>query len=207
MIVDLPAVLARKMFSHPSFLKEARLADESLRLVVNGYSWWTDKPDYSDEPVVMLFSGISEGALDLASMLDSDDDEALGDFNVLPVEDLEWMRPGAFTLYCNQPIPEPLAIYDIVERWVAPACGVREVHDFLHGAERLATFLEYAASQIFLLATGPDSLRALLVRELERQGVQHQLMPSQSQPHGGRYLVRLAGGTWFFCESATLETA
>lgn len=204
---DLSTLLAEKTFSHPSILKDVRLVDGGLRLTVAGYSWWAERPAYSDKSAILSFSGISSGSLDLWSILDEEDNEALGDFEIELTDRLEWARPGTFSIYCSQPIPEPLAVHAIVERWVQPARGVRGVGDFLHGAERLSTFLTYAASQVFLLASGPDGLRSLLVEELERQGVRHQISSSGPGYGEGRYFVRLAGGTWFFCDSATLEIA
>ena len=202
---DLPTLLAEKTFSHPSIIRDVRLADGGLRLTVAGYSWWAERPAYSDEPVILSFSGISSGSLDLLAVLDEEDDEALGDFEIELADRLEWARPKTFSLYCSQPLPEPLAVHAIVERWVQPAQGVRGVGDFLHGAEQLSTFLTYAASQVFLLASGPDSLCPLLVGELGRQGVRHQISSFGTDYAEGRYFVRLAGGTWFFCDSATLE--
>jgi len=203
-IFDLVALLNEKRFSHPSTITAALLANDTLRLTVRGYGWWKDQPAYSNGNAVLSFSGISGGVLDVSSLLDLEDDEALGVFEVSRSEDHDWAQPHTFTLLCSEPIPEPLAIYDLVERWVARSGGIKSVQDFLNGSARLSTYLEYASSQFFMLAEGPESLRAVLSGELVRQGVRHQISPSGGRAEG-RYLVRLAEGTWFFCEQATLE--
>ncbi|MNU51152.1 hypothetical protein D3C71_401390 [compost metagenome] len=204
MIFDLFALLNEKTFSHPSTITAALLSNDSLRLTVRGYGWWKDRPTYSNGGAILSFSGISGGTLDIRALLDLEDDEALGDFEVTRSDDLDWARPTTFSLYCSQPLPEPLAVYDIVERWVERSHGVKAVHDFLHGAARLSTFLAYSNTDFFMLATGPESLRTLLADELARQEVRHQFEPSGGYADS-RYLVRLAESTWFFCESATLE--
>ncbi len=204
MIFDLFALLTEKRFSHPSTITAALLANDTLRLTVQGYGWWKEQPAYSNGNAVLSFSGISSGALDVWSLLDMKDDEALGSLEVSRSEDLDWAQPSTFTLLCSEPLPEPLAVYDLVERWVARSGGIKSVQDFLNGSARLSTFLGYASSNFFMLAQGPESLRALLADELVRQGVRHQFSPSGGQAES-KYLVRLTDGTWFFCDKATLE--
>ncbi|MFN3815195.1 hypothetical protein [Brevundimonas sp.] len=204
MIYSLFDLLNDKTFSHPSTVAAAELSGGALRLTVRGYGWWKEQPTWSNGDAVLVFSGISSGALDGEALLDLEDDEALGNFEVVYSDSLDWAQPATFSLYCSEPLPEPLAVYDIVERWVEQSKGIKAVPDFLHGSARLSTFLDFSNSPFFMLAHGPDSLRSLLESELKRQNVRHQFELSQGHPES-RYLVRLAGDTWFFCESATLE--
>lgn len=203
MLLDLVDLLAEKRFSHPNMVTSTLLTDDSLRLSIHGYGWWNATPGHDDR-AVMAFHGISNGSLNPAYLLDIEDDEALESFDVTPVSALDWAAPLAFALYCSQPIPDPLAVYDLVERWAERSGGVKTVQDFLHGSGRLSRFLEYARSNFFLLGQGPEGLRAPLVEELDRQGVRHQLQRASS-PAEGRLFVRLTLDAWLFCEHATLE--
>lgn len=205
MIFDLADLLNEKRFSHSSTITVAQLSGESLRLTIRGYGWWKDRPTVSNGDAVLSFSGISSGSLDITALLDLEDDEALGDFEIVQSDDLDWARPTTFSVYCSEPIPEPLAVYDIVERWAERSRGIKAVHDFLHGSARLSTFLDFSKSNFFLLAHGPDSLRPLLENELNRQNVRHQFGETAGGYRESRYLVRLAAETWFFCDFATLE--
>lgn len=204
MIYGLFDLLNEKAFSHPSTVVAARLVDDTLRLTVRGYGWWRDRPTLANGDAVLSFSGISNGKLDIPALLDPEDDEAFGDFEVVRTDDLDWARPTTFSVYCSQPLREPLAVYDIVERWAEQSGGVKAVHDFLHGATQLSTFLASSKTNFFKLAHGPESLQPLLAKELERQNVRHQFEPAHGYPES-RYFVRLAAETWFFCDSATLE--
>ncbi|MBA4804605.1 MAG: hypothetical protein H2038_08160 [Brevundimonas sp.] len=204
MIYDLFALLNEKTFSHPSTVAAAQMADDTLRLTVRGCGWWKTQPTWTNGDAILSFTGISHGKLGVPALVDPEDDEALGDFEIIRSDDLDWAQPVTFLIYCSQPLPEPLALYDVVERWVERSSGIKAVHDFLHGATRLSTFLTYSNTSFYMLAQGPESLRPLLANELTRQNVRHQFEAG----HGcseSRYLVRLAAGTWFFCESATLE--
>ena len=204
MIYSLFDLLNEKTFSHPSTVEIAQVADDTLRLTVRGYGWWRDQPTLKNGNAILSFTGISSGALDIPALIDPEDDEALGNFEVTRSDDLDWVQPVTFSIYCSQPLPEPLALYDVVERWVERSGGIKAVHDFLHGSTRLSTFLTYSNTNFFMLAQGPESLRPLLANELRRQNVRHQFEPGYGRPES-RYLVQLAAETWFFCESATLE--
>lgn len=205
MIYGLFDLLNEKTFSHPSTVVGAQLADDTLRLTVRGYGWWRDRPTWTNGNAILSFTGMSSGALDIPALLDQEDDESLGDFEVIRSDDLDWAQPCTFSIYCSQPLPEPLAVYDVVERWVGRSRGIKAVHDFLHGSALLSTFLASSTSNFFMLAQGPDSLRPLLESELKRQNVRHQFGEASSGYQESRYLVRLAADTWFFCESATLK--
>lgn len=204
MIYSLFDLLSGKTFSHPSTIAVAQLTDDTLRLTVRGYGWWKDEPSLTNGDAILSFTGISSGALDIPALLDPKDDEALGNFEVTRSDDLDWAQPATFSIYCSQPLPEPLALYDVVERWVERSGGVKAVQDFLHGSWRLCTFLTYSNTNFFMLARGPESLRPLIENELRRQNVRHQVERGSGHLES-RYLVRLAAETWFFCESATLE--
>lgn len=204
MIYDLFDLLNEKTFSHPSTVAAAQLAEDTLRLTVHGYGWWRDRPTLTNGNAVLAFTGISNGNLEIPALLDLEDDEALGDFEVARSADLDWAQPATFAVYCSQPLPEPLALYDIVERWVERSGGVKAVDDFLHGTTRLSGFLASSNTNFFMLAHGPESLRPLIANELKRQNVRHQFQQARGYQES-RFLVRLAAETWFFCESATLE--
>ncbi len=204
MIYSLFDLLDAKTFSHPSTVANAQLADDTLRLTVRGYGWWKDEPSWTNGNAILSFTGISSAALDIPALLDPEDDEALGNFEVTRSDDLDWVQPVTFSIYCSQPLPEPLALYDVVERWVERSGGVKAVHDFLHGSRRLSTFLTYSNTNFFMLPQGPESLRPLLENELRRQTLRHQFEPGGGHRESS-YLVRLTAETWLFCESATLE--
>lgn len=204
MIYSLLELLSKKTLSHPTTVTVAHLADDSLRLTVRGYGWWKDQPTMANGDAILSFTGISRGALEVPTLLDPEDDEALENFEVTQSDDLDWAQPVTFSIYCSEPLPEPLAIYDVVERWVERSGGVKAVRDFLHGATRLSAFLTYTNTNFFMLAQGPESLRPLLADELKRQNVKHQFEPNGGRQES-RYFVRLSAETWFFCESATLE--
>lgn len=203
MLLDLIDLLAEKRFSHPSRITSTLIRDDSVRFTVDGYGWWKAAPGYEDR-AMLTFHGISSGTLNVAALLDVENDEALEDFEIVPTQELSWALAPTFSLYCSQALSSPLAVYDVIERWVERSRGVKSVGDFLHGAVPLSRFLKDTRSNFFLLARGPEDLRAPLRDELVRQKVRHQFEPAGGYPESGLF-VRLSRDAWFFCEQATLE--
>jgi hypothetical protein len=149
------------------------------------------------------FSGVTHGQLKLAALLDYEEIEALEEFEISLTSTLDWAKPNQFLIYCSAPLLRPLTVYTMVENYILASRAHRTPGDYLNGAARLSQFLEIATSTGYLLATGPDSIRSLVVSELKAQSIPHTVVETKGRSEG-RLFVRLEGSA-FFCKTAVAE--
>ena len=204
MKIDLLDLLATRAISHPTYVRSATLADGVLILTIGGRAWWRETERDREGLIRLAFSGLSSGTIDLLDWLSDDDfDEALDDFYVSRTSEFEWAQPASNSIYCSAPLPRPLDLYDRIEGYLQDQAALRRPADFLNGAGQLSRFLGYVSSNFYLLATGPRVICDLIVDELKRQNVAHQIRPGGGHPEAPIF-VRF-GEHGFFCEQATAE--
>ncbi|MNT23571.1 hypothetical protein D3C72_1589920 [compost metagenome] len=204
MKIDLLDLLATRAISNPSRVRSVTLADGVLTLTIDGWAWWRETEQDREGLIRLTFSGLSSGTIDLLDWLSGDDfDEVLDDFEVRPTAEVEWAQPTSSQIYGCAPLLQPLALYDRVEEYLQDQFALRRPADFLNGAGRLSRFLSHASSNFYLLATGPHAICDLILDELKRQGVPHQVMDAKGRPEAPVF-VRF-GDHAFFCEHATAE--
>ena len=204
MKIDLLDLLATRSISHPTRVRSVTMADGHLGLTIGGWAWWRETEQDREGLIRLTFSGLSSGTIDLLDWLSGDDfDEVLDDFEVHRTSELEWAQPASNSIYCSAPLPRPLDLYDQVEEYLQDQAALRRPADFLNGARRLSRFLGYVSSNFYLLATGPQVICDLVVDELKRQDVAHQIRPGGGYPEAPIF-VRW-GEHGFFCEQATAE--
>jgi len=203
MIIDAMDLLRGREIVHPSQIVSSTLADGEFRLSLAGYPWWRDQTGDDDSKIGFRFSGVTSGSLDVKMLLANWDDEWLEQFEIELTSTLDWANPDQFGIYCSAPLPDPIAVYTAVENYIFASRALRTPDDYLNGAGRLSTFLENASSCGYLLATGPEPIRSIVVAELKSQSVRHTVRETKRHAEG-RLLVRLQGSA-FFCGTALAE--
>lgn len=204
MKIDLLDLLATRSIAHPTRVRSATMADGLLSLTIGGWAWWRETEQDREGLIRLTFSGLSSGTIDLLDWLSGDDfDEVLENFDVRRTSELEWAQPASSQIFCSAPLPRPLDLYDRIEGYLQAQGALREPADFLNGAGRLSRFLGYVSSNFYLLATGPSVICDLIVDELKRQDVAHQISPGGGYPEAPIF-VRF-GEHGFFCKHATAE--
>jgi len=203
--IDLFELLSKREIVHPTTLSSATFREGSIRLEISGYPWWIGGAWTDRGLLTLTFKGVSGGQTNITALLAGEDEDEFLELEIVPTASLHWASPERFSIYCSQPIPEPLKIHALVERYIAETGARRELGEILNGAHDLSRFLSFSSSPPFLLATGPEQLHDVLTAELERQAVAH-------TTHGGkgraeaRWFVALPDA-WFFCEEAIAEWA
>jgi hypothetical protein len=196
--------LVERDIVHPTRIEAVTWSADQLEIALSGYRWW-EQP-YSDRAsdgrIRFVFGGLLSGNL-RPDDFDFKDDEALDEFELLAASDVAWAQPCDWSVFCSGPIPEPLDIYIRLHDFLFDAQSFLMAGDFLNQGDKLATFGELARSPSFLLARGPACVRDLLCRELERQGVPHNVLSTIADT-GPNFLVRL-GRSGFLCCSAEAE--
>jgi hypothetical protein len=203
MVIDAIQLLSERQIIHPSRIVSASLADREFRLSIAGYQWWRDTTGDNEGQITFRFSGVTRGHLNLPALLDKEEIEWLEEFVISPTSTLDWAGPNQFQIYCSAPLADPLAVYAIVENYIFASRAHRVPGDFLNGADRLSRFLEFTSSSGYLLASGPEAIRSLVVGELKAQSVPHTVIEAKGHPEA-RLFVRLEGSA-FFCASALAE--
>jgi hypothetical protein len=203
MVVDAIQLLSERGIVHPSRVVSSILAAREFRLSIAGYPWWRNTVGDDEGKISFRFSGVTRGQLDLTALLDHEEIEALEEFEISLTSTLAWAKPSQFQIYCSAPLLRPLTVYTIVEDYLLASKAHRTPGDYLNGAARLSQFLEIATSNGYLLATGPESIRRLVVSELEAQSIPYTIVETTGRPEG-RLFVRLEGSA-FFCETAVAE--
>ena len=206
MIVDLFELLAKRPIVHPSTLKSASFRsapfqEGELILEVTGYPWWIGAEFHETGTVRLAFTGLTDGNAFLPIFFDEDETEFLEDLSIAATAALSWMPSELSSIYCSQPIPEPLRIYGLVQKYLMESGSRRAFEDILNGGFPLHKFLEHASSDAFLLTTAPEDLTSLVATELDRQGVAFTTQTCRTHPQARWYVS--FGHTWFFCETAT----
>jgi hypothetical protein len=203
MVVDAVKLLSERKIVHPSRVVSSSMAAGEFRLSIAGHPWWRSRIGDDEGKISFRFSGVTHGQLDMIALLDHEEAEALEEFEISLTSTLDWAKPNHFQIYCSAPLLQPVAVYTIVENYILASRALRTPGDYLNGAARLSQFLETATSAGYLLATGPESIRSLVVRELEAQAVPHTVLETRGRSEG-RLFVRLRGSA-FFCEAAVAE--
>ncbi len=203
MIVDAIDLLNEHEIVHPSRVASASVQLGEFQLVIRGCPWWHVKAGDAEGQISFRFSRVSDGQMDLPALLGCEADEALEDFAIRLTSSLDWVSTELFQIYCSAPLSDPLKVYAIVQNYLLAQRASWTPAHYLNGARCLDQFLEVTASAGYLLATVPQSLRELVVSELQAQGVRHNVMESKARADG-RLFVRILGSA-FFCETAVAE--
>jgi hypothetical protein len=202
MLVEVLQLLSERQIVHPSRIVSSTIAAGEFQLSIEGHPWWRHSPSQDEGRIIFRFSGVTEGELHLTTLLD-DDNEALEGFEISLTSELDWAQPDQFSIYCSMPLPRPLVMYTAVEDYLITSRASRTTADFLNGATSLNRFLQITSSRGYQLATGPASIRDLVVRELDAQSIRHTVINTTGRSKG-RLFVRL-GCSGFFCEAALAE--
>jgi hypothetical protein len=202
-VVDAVQLLSERRIAHPSRIVSSSIAAREFRLSVEGYPWWRSSVVGEEDKISFRFSGVTHGHLDLYALLHPEESEALEEFNISLTSTLDWAKPNRFSIYCSAPLLRPLTVYTIVENYIRASRAHRTPGDYLNGAAHLSQFIEIVTSAGYLLATGPESIRNLVVSELEAQSIPHTVVETKGRSEG-RLFVRLEGSA-FYCETAVAE--
>jgi hypothetical protein len=202
--VELAELLAEREIIHPTKIDSVMWANDELVISATGFPWW--ERAHLDRKlngrIRLIFSGIDDGVL-RPDEINAEDDEALEDFEVVPVAQVDWAQPKRWSVFCSGPVPEPMALYVRLHDYLARRRAFLLPEAFLNHATEISRFIEMAHTPGFKLGQGPECVRALLCAELERQGVTYNVVPTPAD-EAGRWLVRL-GGSSFLCRSAAAE--
>ena len=202
MKMNLLELLKSKPISHPTKIESVQLNANAVHVVVTGSPWWKTDGVSEEGSIEFLFEDVSEGTFDVSLLNDSRSwkDEALEDFEVQPLTDVEWAQPHNHTIYCGAALREPYLIYSIVHDYLAQAGSYLRAEAFLNSAYSLRKFVEITSSSSFMLASGPEIIRRLIADELARQDVPYKLI-SHDLPPDSRLWVKF-GRADFLCRSA-----
>lgn len=202
---DLIELLNQREIVHPTRIVAVEAGHRQLRITIAGYPWWRATEREGDAQVVFSFEGVEEGLLDAETLLDMEDDEALEFFNVSPLPEQGWAYSGtSYATYCSEPLPEPLKLYALVDDYLLSVGAPRSARDYLNAPDRsVARFCKLATSSSYLLAEAPEQLHQMILTELLRQGVTHNVIASERPANQGLFVQM--GGSCFVCRSATAE--
>jgi hypothetical protein len=204
MRTNLVTLMKQQTICHPSSIVCIRTeAGGHVSIKIRGFPWWREGLHHnSDGEIEFVFEGVSDGILDLAG-LNLEDDKALEDFEIVETEECAWLEEYGFEIYCSAPIPNPLNVYTLVHDYLVTNKSNLSALDFLNTGSRyyLSEFRKIVASNSFLLCRAPAELCDLVIDELNRQGVQHNKLPSQLRDYSP--LLVTLGGSQFFCKSAS----
>jgi hypothetical protein len=206
MKADLLELLKRTSVCHPTRVVAVEAGHRRLRVIVSGNQWWRNDANVEEAQIIFTFEGIGEGILDPVTLLDMEQDEALEVFEVSLLSEKEWAEAGtSFATYCSEPLPHPLQLYSIIQDYLWTAGAPRSARDYLNIPNgSLARFREITGTSSYLLAEAPPKIHELVVKELRRQNVCHNVITTE-RTSNQKLIVQL-GGTVFVCERATAET-
>ncbi|HEY0086328.1 MAG TPA: hypothetical protein VGB65_10510 [Allosphingosinicella sp.] len=205
MKTDLLDLLNQTEIVHPTRIVAVETSHRQLRITLAGYPWWRNDPGGEEGRIVFLFEGVGEGLLDPQTLLDMKEDEALEVLEVSSVSDHLWADDGtSYSTYCSEPLPHPLKLYAIIEDYLWNTGAPRSARDFLNVPEgSLSRFCQLANTSSFLVAQSPQHVHEMVVAELQRQNVSHNVLTSEGS--SSRNLFVKIGGSSFVCERATAE--
>jgi hypothetical protein len=205
MKADLIELLGQREIVHPTRIVAVEASHRQLRVTIAGYPWWRATQREEDEQVVFSFEGVEERLLDAETLLDMEEDEALEFFSVSPLPEQGWAYSDtSYATYCSEPLPEPLRLYALVDDYLWSVGAPRSARDYLNAPDgSLARFCELATSSSYLVAEAPEQLHHMILAELLRQGVAHNVIASKRPANDGLFVQM--GGTSFVCRSATAE--
>jgi hypothetical protein len=205
MKTDLLELLNRTNIVHPTRIVGIEASHLQLRIKVSGNQWWRNDVRGEEGQIVFTFEGIGEGLLNPETLLNMDDDEALEIFEVSLLSEKEWAKAGtSFATYCSEPLPHPLQLYLIIEDYLWNAGALRSARDYLNIPNgSLLRFCEIASTSSNLLAEAPPKIHELVLEELKRQNVSHNVIISERT--SDQTLLVQIGDSSFVCERATAE--
>lgn len=199
-LIDL---LAERVIAHPSRILRATVERGDLRLEVEGWRWW-DGTDGADGRLELVFAGLLGGALDATLLGLSSDDEDLDVLMVSPLAEEPWALTGRIhSLYCQGPLPDPLAVHAVVHDLLVGRRAPRSPFDYLNGGSTLDRFRWLTSRGNFLLSRAPPDLHVLIADEVARQAVPHSELVAD-YPATTDLFVRL-GDASFICTDAWAE--
>jgi hypothetical protein len=205
MKTDLLQLLNRTSITHPTRIVAVEASHLQLRVRVSSNQWWRNSPSAEEGQIVFTFEGIGEGQFHLETLLDMDDYEALEIFEVSLLSDKDWAKVGpSFATYCSEPLPHPLQLYSIIEDYLWAAGALHSARDYLNiPGGSLLRFCEISATSSYLLAEAPSKIHELILAELKRQNVSHNVICSEQDSN--QTLFVQIGDSSFVCERATAE--
>ena len=208
MRVDLRELLQHHEIVHPTRMTSISAADGVLRISVEGYPWWRAKDGHEgDKAIVFIFEGVTGSLLCLDDMFSKESywaDEVLEDFSVFSVSRPSWAGPHDYSVYASGPLPEPGALFTLLEDYLWAAEATKSARDVLNMPGGLfSSFKEICTSRSYLVARGPLAIREIICDELKRQSVPHNVVHTPLKENA-RLIVRLGGST-LFCDAAFAE--
>jgi hypothetical protein len=199
MRIELPDLLAQKPIIHPTRVERVTICGDRMVVLVSGYPWWGEaQGDTGSSSITLVFEELSSGNLPVC--LNDSGLEDLEEFSVQSLAEIGWAQPAIEEIYCNGPIPDPVALYAMFQAHLHSAGAFITVGDLLNQGTVLVDFLRLASGKSFLLARTPTALTALLRAELDGQSVPHTVVAHKSR-FENRLWVRLNGQS-FFCARA-----
>jgi hypothetical protein len=204
MKTDLLELLKRTDVLHPNRIVAVEGSHRQLRITIAAYPWWRNDAGSEEEQIILSFEGIDDGRLDAETLLDMEQGRALHAFEVSPLSEKGWAATGPyFATYCSEPLPHPLKLYAIIEDYLWDAVAPFSPRDYLNMSS-LSDFCQIASTSSFLVAEAPLHIHEMILAELQRQNVRHNVLTSERPPT--RSLFVQIGNTSFVCEGATAET-
>lgn len=201
---NLMDLLADRPIVHPTRIDAVVWRGRHLIIHVRGHRWWASPYEdrQSEGAISLVFNGLEYGRL-FTDELQSDDDEALEDFEVLSVSDVPWAQASRWSIYSSGSVAEPLALFSKVHNYLQQKQAFLGADRFLNQATDLSQFAATVQSSGALVGQGPTPIRDLICTELERQRVPHNVVQTVPDVEA-RYLVRL-GDSGFLCQEAFAE--
>jgi hypothetical protein len=205
MKTDLLDLLNQRDIIHPTRIVAVEASHRQLRITIAGYAWWRNDVGGGDEQIVFSFEGVGEGLLDAETLLDMEEDEALEVFEVSPLSEKGWAESGtSYATYCSGPLPYPLKLHAIIEDYLWDVGAPRSARDYLNIPNgSLSRFCEVTSTSSFLVAQAPQKIHELVLAELQRQYVPHNVLSSERASNQDLFVQ--IGDTSFVCERATAE--
>jgi hypothetical protein len=206
MKTDLLDLLNQAEIIHPTRIVAVEASHRQLRITIAGYPWWRNGAGGEEGQIVFSFDGVGEGMLDAETLLDMEEDEALEVFKVSSISDQGWADDGtSYSTYCSEPLPHPLKLYAIIEDYLWNTGAPRSARDFLNVPDgSLSRFCQITDTSSFLVAQSPQHVHELVVAELQRQNVSHNVLTSERA--SSRNLFVKIGSSSFVCERALAES-
>lgn len=201
MKTDLLEFLAKNEIHHPTRVEKLSFENSSGRLHLVGRGWWLDElGDREDVRIEFRFEGIEDARISEEWFLTDDYDEALENFSVERMREQEWAVGNAISIYCSEPLKDPLSIYSILDEHLRHSGCPHHIENYLHMSHTLKSFVEFVQASFYLLFEGNSSLSRPVLRELERQGVKHSVV-EHKRDEDSRLLVTWGRG-YLICRSA-----
>ncbi len=203
MKTDLLGFLGKYEIGHPTRVERLNFENSSCAIHLIGRGWWLDEPgDREDVRIEFRFDGIEDARISEEWFLSDDYDEALQNFSVAPMRQQEWAAGDAVRVFCSQPLRDPLSIVGVLDDYLMRSGCPYEIAQFLHMGDHRSfrQFFEMVRKENYLLLSGNASVSRPVLRELERQGVEHSTITEQTE-EDSRLLV-IWGCGYLICRSA-----